>query len=162
MESVVNKLILELNKVIDGDPWYGASLKSILEDVNAQKAVKRVSYNTHSIAEIALHILAWIEEVASRLEENPPKNPARGDWQKVENLDKHEWDIIRQKIFEEHIRVIELTSSLHLEKLDQQVGDERSPALGTGISFREMLLGLMEHNIYHGGQIALLKKIIKE
>ncbi|KAF0153147.1 MAG: DinB family protein [Ignavibacteria bacterium] len=160
MNPVINKLIIELNKVIEGDPWFGAPLKSILEGINCQQAVMRINTNAHSIAEIALHILAWVEETASRLEGNEPKEPKRGDWQSIDTLDKVEWENIVNKIFEMHKRIEELVASFSLEKLEEQVGSERNPALGTGFSFREMLVGLMEHNVYHGGQIALLKKLI--
>lgn len=160
MNLVINKLITELKKVIDGDPWYGSSLKSIFKGVDSFRAVKRISANSHSIAEIALHMLAWNEEVASRLVGSKPQAPQRGDWQIIEKLDKDEWNNIVQKIFKEHARIEKLVASLSIEKLEEQVGKDRNPALGTGINYREMLVGLMEHNVYHGGQIALLKKLI--
>ncbi|MEW6652802.1 MAG: DinB family protein [Bacteroidota bacterium] len=158
MNPVINKLIIELNKAIDGDPWYGASLKSILAGVDHKQAVMRTHPKTHSIAEIALHILAWIEETASRLDGNEPKVPKRGDWQNIAALEKREWKNIISRIFKEHKRVTKLTLALTIDKLEEQVGIERNPALGTGFTFREMLVGLMEHNVYHSGQIALIRK----
>jgi hypothetical protein len=44
------------------------------------------------------------------------------------------------------------------EKLDGTVGGLREPSLGTGITFEAMVHGLAQHNAYHTGQIAILKK----
>jgi hypothetical protein len=35
---------------------------------------------------------------------------------------------------------------------------DRDPSAGTGLSFEATLVGVAEHNAYHGGQIALLKR----
>ena len=41
-------------------------------------------------------------------------------------------------------------------KLDERVGGERDAPLGTGVAWRQMLLGVLQHDAWHGGQIALL------
>lgn len=159
MNAVAEKLIAELEKAINGDPWYGASLKTILSDVNCERALIKFSDNVHSIAEITHHVCGWIEEVASRLEGNESKDPERGDWKAITILSEFEWDELRRNLFTAHSNIIDLVQKLPFEQLEEQVGKEKNKELGTGISYREMLVGLMEHNIYHGGQIALLKKL---
>lgn len=159
MNAVAEKLIAELEKVINGDPWYGASLKTILSDVNCERALIKLSGNVHSIAEITHHVCGWIEEVASRFEGNESKDPERGDWKAITELSEFEWDELRRNLFTAHSNIIDLVRKLPFEQLEEQVGKEKNKELGTGISYREMLVGLMEHNIYHGGQIALLKKL---
>jgi hypothetical protein len=42
---------------------------------------------------------------------------------------------------------------------DDLVGDTRDPALGTGVSFAQTVSGVVQHLAYHGGQIALLRKL---
>ena len=42
--------------------------------------------------------------------------------------------------------------------LERMIGDERDRALGSGISRYVMLHGLVQHHVYHAGQIALLRK----
>lgn len=159
MNAVAEKLIAELEKAINGDPWYGASLKKILSDVSCEQAVIKHTEIIHSIAEITYHICGWIEEVASRLEGNESKDPERGDWKAITELSEFEWNELRRNLFTAHSNIIDLVRKLPFEQLEEQVGKEKNKELGTGISYREMLVGLMEHNIYHGGQIALLKKL---
>jgi hypothetical protein len=42
------------------------------------------------------------------------------------------------------------------------VGPARDAPLGSGVTFGVMLVGLMEHNAYHGGQLSLLKRLLRE
>jgi hypothetical protein len=43
-------------------------------------------------------------------------------------------------------------------RLAERVGGTRDAPLGTGVSYREMILGALQHDAYHSGQIALLRK----
>jgi hypothetical protein len=47
------------------------------------------------------------------------------------------------------------------KKLDDMVGPVRDPAQGTGVSYAAMLQGLLQHDAYHLGQVALLKKAVE-
>ncbi|KAF0141637.1 MAG: DinB family protein [Stygiobacter sp.] len=160
MNPVIEKLVMELDKAVNGDPWYGASLKFILRDITYKQAATRHDANIHTIAEIALHICAWIEEVSSRLEGNELKDPKRGDWPEVDNLNETSWKKIVEDILAAHETLIEQVKIFPFEKFEERVGTERVKELGTGFTYREMLVGVMEHNIYHGGQIGLLKKLV--
>ncbi len=161
MNPIVEKLITELDKAVNGDPWYGASLKTILSDVSCEQAVIKHTKNIHSIAEITFHIYGWIEEVASRTEGNASKNPIRGDWKEINDLTEAEWKELKQSLFTAHTNLLCQMHNFPFEKFEEQVGKEKIKELGTGISYREMLVGLMEHNIYHSGQIALIKKLLE-
>ena len=46
MDAVIEKLVAELEKAINGDPWYGASLKKILSEVSCEQAVIHYTPNT--------------------------------------------------------------------------------------------------------------------
>ena len=160
MNPVIEKLVAELDRAMFGEPWFGASVKNVLDSTTYTKAFAAQSENVHTIAEIALHILAWNEEIISRLEGNDPKEPAIGDWPWVKYNDEIYWDEIRKQIYGAHTRLINIVKSFPFEKFEEQIGKEHRPELATGFSYRESLLGLMQHNIYHAGQIAILKKLI--
>ncbi len=160
MNPVIEKLIAELNKPILGDPWYGWNFEKVLGQIDYRRAFKKADLNVHSIAEIALHIYAWIEEVSSRLEGNMAKLPLVGDWPPVEKETKEYWNEIVGNIISSHKKLIELVKTFPFEDFEKLVGNNRELELGTGLTFREMLVGLMEHNVYHLGQISLLNKIL--
>lgn len=160
MNPIIEKLVTELDKAVTGDPWFGSALKFILEDIPYEQAVQKINPNVHSIAEIVVHVCAWIEEVTSRLEGNEPREPERGDWIDTDNFTEADWNKIVEEFFTAHARLIEKVKIFPFEKFEEKVGKERNRELGSGFTYREMLVGLMEHNIYHGGQIALLKKLV--
>jgi hypothetical protein len=47
-----------------------------------------------------------------------------------------------------------------LERTGGSLSD-RDPALGTGATYRGMVNGLVQHNAYHSGQLALLRKALR-
>ncbi len=155
MNPVIETLVKELNRVMFGNPWYGSSIKNILDSVFYADAFKYANNYTHSIAELALHILAWNEETLSRFEGNEPKEPAIGDWPWVKFKDEMYWNEIKEKIYITHGKLIEIVKEFPLEKFEVVIGIENNRELATGYTYRESLLGLMQHNIYHAGQISL-------
>lgn len=156
--STKQLLIGELNAAVNGDPWHGPSLYDLLSNINWQSAIEHPIKNAHSIAELALHIIAWAEEVTNRLDGNEPGMPERGDWPQIKELDEDKWQRI--------INDLQSTNSILINKLETisesflltKVGANRDAPLGTGITYEAMLSGLAQHYAYHGGQIALLSK----
>lgn len=160
MNPVIEKLVIELNRAMFGEPWYGASVKNVLDAITYKQAFAASIGNVHTIAEIALHILAWNEEMLSRFEGNEPKEPVIGDWPWVKYDDEKYWNEIRENIYSTHNRLIKLVETFPVEKYEDKIGTEQKTELATGFTYRESLLGLMQHNIYHVGQIALIKKLV--
>ncbi len=73
------------------------------------------------------------------------------DWKPVSG-ESANWDCIEKEIIETYER---LMNSL-LQKKEELLG-EKVP--NTDFTYSRMLFGLIHHNLYHAGQIALLKKI---
>jgi uncharacterized damage-inducible protein DinB len=148
----------ELYNTVFGDPWHGSSIQKILENITAEQAIKSPVSDAHSIIEILLHMWAWTEEVNSRLCGGIPNEPAMGDWPKLSDFQKLSWAELKKQFFNESLKIINTINNFPEERLDEVVGPERNAPLGTGISFASMILGLIQHNVYHSAQISLLKK----
>ena len=148
----------EIKKAFNGDAWHGNHVMQTLNNVKPECAFEHFIPNAHSIAEIALHLTAWTEEVTSRLMGNQASEPALGDWPLPESKSPQAWEkiIFNFKLAnEELIRQCELVKE---NSWNDETKDERSPALGTGVTNIELLNGLVQHHAYHSGQIALLSK----
>ncbi len=152
-----NRIDNELQHALDGDPWHGSSLLALLADVDAAAAAARPIPNAHSIWEIVLHAAAWAGEVARRLRGSEPQLPAEGDWPTVPEPTPAAWEQAQARLVEAHADLRRALKSLPEERLDEKVGTTRNAPLGTG-SYYYTLHGLAQHDAYHGGQIALLKK----
>lgn len=151
-------LLEELSRSVFSDPWHGASLKEVLESVTPEKVFIKPINNAHSIIELALHINSWTAEVLSRFEGKMPSVPASGDWPMPENETLDYWESVKQSIYKNTNKLLTTIENFPESKLEEIVGGERNASLGTGFTFRGMIIGVLQHNAYHAGQIALLKK----
>jgi uncharacterized damage-inducible protein DinB len=153
------QILKELQQAHDGDPWHGSSRAAILADVTLHEAVHHPDGGAHSIWEIVLHMRAWTGEVARRVRGGNPGEPAEGDWPPVGPTSEAAWRAAVEGLSAAHAEVAAAIGGLREGQLDERVGGARDAPLGTGVTYREMLHGLAQHDAYHTGQIALLKKL---
>lgn len=149
-----------LQQSITGDPWHGFSADALLADVTPEQAAARPIAGAHSMLEIVLHLTAWTQEVASRLRGGPPGLPAIGDWPTPAGEAASAWASARQALHEAHADLLGALGDCPEDRLAEMVGTVREPALGTGVPFAIMLLGIAQHDAYHAGQVALLRRAL--
>ncbi|HWQ35990.1 MAG TPA: DinB family protein [Blastocatellia bacterium] len=154
----IRRIADQLQRAFDGDPWYGSPLMKILDGVTAQQAAAHPVKDAHSIWQIALHIAAWQGAVLERLAGKAARLPAEGDWPAISDLSEAGWQKTLALLAERHSELMKAISGLTDDQLKQIVGEERDPATGSGVSVYYTLHGIIQHNIYHAGQIAILKK----
>lgn len=154
------KIFVELYNSVFGDPWHGSSVKYILEKISLEKAFHKPISSAHNIIELTLHLDAWTEEVLSRINGNISTEPSMGDWPIPKDKTEEYWQAVKQKLFANTNKLIAVIKEFPNDKLDEIVGGERNAPLGTGFSFEGLIIGLVQHNAYHSGQIALLKKSV--
>ena len=154
----IEKLLKELYNSVFGDHLHGASAVEILMGITVKQAVQKPISSAHNIIDLTLHITAWTEEVLSRLNGNNPSEPQMGDWPIPENYSNEYWTSAKQHLFEATNKLISIIQEFPEEMLDKTISGERDVSLGTGFSFEELIMGLVQHNAYHLGQISLLKK----
>jgi uncharacterized damage-inducible protein DinB len=153
----------QIRKGFSDDPWHGPSTLSLLEELTAQEAAARPIPEGHSIWEIVLHMISWQNEVRRRLAGNPPAEPEEGDWPKVGKVSETRWRQDLERLGASLTDLLDMLDSLQEKDLDRIGGglSDRDPALGTGVTLRAMVNGLVQHNAYHSGQIALLRKALE-
>jgi uncharacterized damage-inducible protein DinB len=147
----VNFVVDQMKRVYGGDAWYGSGLREILSDVSADQAMARPVEGAHTIWEITLHIAAWMGAIQGRIEGEPVDEPDEGDWPKVEGAGEKAWEKTLAKLDRAHEELVKAVSSLSDQALKEKTA-------GRDHSVRITLHGIIQHNIYHSGQIALLKK----
>ena len=156
--SEIDRLSHLLREAIDGTPWHGPSLRSALDGIDVAAAAARPIAQAHSAWEIVLHLTGWTREVANRLEGKGPGPPALGDWPEIGPVDEGRWNAARDDLFSAHEELVAALGRFPESRLSDRIGGARDAPLGTGVSYREMILGALQHDAYHSGQIALLKK----
>jgi uncharacterized damage-inducible protein DinB len=158
MENEITRLLDELQREHEGDPWHGSPLSKILAGIDAQQAARRPLAHAHSIWELVLHMTAWKNEVAQRAAGGAAGEPKEGDWPAVGDPSAERWRAALDRLEAAHRNLLAAIEAVPEERLFQPTNDPRNRPLGTGVSYYVLLHGIVQHDVYHAGQIALLKK----
>jgi uncharacterized damage-inducible protein DinB len=140
-----------------GDPWHAKSSRATLEDVTFEEAAARPLAGTQNIWETVLHIVAWTEEATSRVRGKGHPEPERGDWPAMPTPSDAAWKETTAQLSAARKELLHALEEAHEEDLYMQV----SGGSGASKTRAQTIQGLLEHDIYHLGQIALLKKAIR-
>ncbi len=158
METEIDRIIDELNREYSGDPWHGSPLKQILSGVTAEQALARPLAGAHTIFEIVLHMIGWKDEVRRRLSGAPAAEPEQGDWPAVSDPSPAGWRAALDRLDASHQALLKAVRVLPEAHLLVPTNDQRDKTTGAGVSYYVLLHGIVQHDVYHSGQIALLKK----
>jgi uncharacterized damage-inducible protein DinB len=159
--SESSRLIDQFKRAHDGDPWHGSPVKKILKGVTAKQAAKRPPKGAHSIWEIVLHMTGWRNEAALRAGGKPAGTPAAGDWPAVGGEPTPaRWKAALAALDASHENLVTAVREMSDDDLQKPTNDPRSRPLGTGVSYYELLHGIVQHDAYHAGQIAILQKVL--
>jgi uncharacterized damage-inducible protein DinB len=158
--TISEKLSNELEEVLSGSPWYGSPVYEILDEVTFETAFEKPPSGAHSTAAIVLHMLSWTEEVMDRLNGMTASMPSSGDWPETSAPDEKKWQQYVNDFKLVNVNLLGLIQNFEEEKWTEPILDERNPELGTGVSNEELVRGLIQHHIYHSGQVAILVRII--
>jgi len=150
--SEVDRIADQLERAHSGNAWHGPSVSEVLRDVDAATAADHPIASAHSIWEIVLHVALWTDVVRQRLAgEAVVDPPAEEDWSAAIDESAASWSATIDRLDRVTNRLQTAIVALDDRHLDEIVPDK-------GISKYLMLHGLVQHNLYHAGQIVLLKK----
>jgi uncharacterized damage-inducible protein DinB len=155
------KLSRELQNVLSGDPWYGNSVYSIIEQVSFETAFEKPPGAAHNIAEIVLHMLSWTEEALDRMNGLTSGMPTSGDWPATGLPDEQKWQNYVNDLKLVNVNLLAAIRDFPEERWGAPMNDQLDLDDGSGWSYEENVNGLIQHHIYHSGQIALLTRIIE-
>ncbi len=159
--SEILRIVDQLQRAHDGDPWHGSPIAVNLRGVAAAQAARKPPGGAHSIWELVLHATAWRNEVRRRLTKGHVwSEPIEGDWPPVGEPTEDRWRAALGALDESHARLITIVRSLPESRLFEPSADRRDPAAGTGVNLYELLHGLAQHDAYHSGQIAVVKRVL--
>ena len=159
--SEIDRIVDQLRRGHERGAWHGPSVQEGLDSVTASAAAAHSIPGAHSIWELVLHLAAWRGEVVRRLERGEPGMPPEGDWPPVGDTSDAAWTEARRRLDESHRQLAAAVARFSEERLDDPVGRKPpDPALGTVGSYYVMLHGIAQHDAYHMGQVAILRKVV--
>ena len=156
--TTAQQLQYELETAFVGRPWYGNPISEIITEGSWQAAFNIPPGSVHSTAHIILHMTGWTEEVISRLQGNPAADPARGDWPEPTAPSEQSWHQLVIDLDEANSNLIKAMQVFSADRWDELINDQRE--LNEPVTtYKELVYGFIQHQIYHAGQIALLNRI---
>jgi len=141
-----------LRRSYEGEAWHGPALRELLESVSAAQAAARPVAKAHSIWEIALHIGAYEDVVRRRIQGEAVGEVSESEaWPKPGETTPAAWRETLARLEDGHRRLGEAVAGFPDARLPETVPGRDYP-------FYVMLYGIIEHDLYHAGQIALLMR----
>jgi len=157
MAGAPDALIQQIEATHAGEPWYGSSAERLLRGITAEQARLTPVPGGHSIWQQVLHMISWKREVTRRIQGSPPKPPIEGDWPSVGDTER-DWASAREALGQANRDLLAAVATQPASRWDQPIGDTHDPSLGSGLSVLGMLVGISQHDAYHIGQIAMLRR----
>jgi DinB superfamily len=137
--------------------WHGPNLRGSIRGVTAREAAQRPRAGRHNIWEIVVHAAYWKYAVRRRLvgEKRGSFSLDGSNWfdPPMDHSEKA-WRADVALLDSEHQRLREAVSALHPEELDRR-------ARGSKTLVRRLIAGIAFHDVYHAGQIQLIKKLLR-
>lgn len=157
--SEVQRIQDQLLRAFEGEAWHGPSVLRVLDGVDAKSAAAHPITSAHSIWELMLHIAGWNDAGRRRLAGDRAQLTDAEDWPSVSETTEAAWQGAKAQLIESHRQLLEAISRLDESRLDEPIIDDPSTPFST---VYVTLHGIVQHDIYHAGQIALLKKVVLE
>lgn len=159
MKERINELIRSLSEIFEGEPWYGQSVMRKLENVPYKIGYKTCVPESHNAAEIIAHLIAWKTFALQKMRSNNGFNievDSDKDWPVTEVNSPEEWEALKRKLV--------VTQSEIYEFLEEQANDSFLDKMvnGKNYNFEYLIKGIIQHDIYHLGQIGLIESQFKK
>ncbi|HYK48977.1 MAG TPA: DinB family protein [Terriglobales bacterium] len=148
------RLADQIRRAFEGNAWHGDSLLELLAGVNARTAAAKPIKDAHSIWELLLHIAAWDDAVRRRTGGTAVTMTDEENFPAVKDVSEAAWRQVVESTKQTHNELIKAVAAFPDSRLQEQVPGKTQ----NYYNFYYMFSGIVQHELYHAGQIALLKK----
>ena len=157
MDKTVRLLLEVFDQAYAAPSWHGTPLKGTIRGVTVRDALWRPSAQRHCIWDLVLHTGYWKCMVRRRLLRDPeisfPRDGA--NWPALPSRrDKAAWQRDRALLDEEHRLLRRAIAGLGASDLGRRGWHSKWPV-------KAEVYGIASHDLYHAGQIQLLKRLMR-
>ncbi len=153
MTTEAKRIEDQLQRAVEGSAWHGPALFELLEGLTPDKAATARG-GTHTIWEILSHISAWLSAARRRIEGEEVSLTHAEDWPAAGTTDEKAWTELRGRLEREYQQLLATLRALPDSALARKVP-------GKDYSVYFLLHGVIQHTLYHAGQIALARKVLR-
>jgi uncharacterized damage-inducible protein DinB len=153
----IELLLKTIDQAYDHRSWHGTNLRGSIRGLSLERAAWRPAPGRHNVWELVVHAAYWKYAVARRFTgESRGSFPLKGsNWfARPQLVTGKEWKADVQLLDQMHALLRDCIENLPPGELS------RTPK-GSRVSNEFILTGIAAHDLYHAGQIQLLKKLAK-
>ena len=150
MKTETEKIISLLKRTFDRGAWLGPSVKESLKDVDAAHAMKRLA-NTHSVIELVAHMTSWRKYVINRIQGNNSFTVT----DEMNFPKREDWTNVLKELDDTQDELLALIADFSVYKLSELV-----PVSEQNYTYNTLLNGIIHHDVYHVGQIMLIRRAL--
>jgi uncharacterized damage-inducible protein DinB len=155
MNKEIQYIRQSLLNILQGQPWHGRSVYSILGDVHPDKVHIKPGGESHTLLQLLYHMVTWTEFTRAQIQEEGNADPSyfeRLDWREIDPS-LHSWEAGLKEFRESNEKILKLLENKEDSFLGGMVASRQ-------YNFRFMLHGLIDHHIYHAAQVAFICKLL--
>ena len=149
------RLADQIRRAFEGEAWHGDPLLEVLSDVNAKTAAARPIKNTHSIWELVLHISGWDNAALRRTGGAAVDLKDEENFPPVKDTTDAAWRKTVEEVKKTHDGLVKAVAGFPDSRLNEQVPGKKE----SYYNYFYLFSGIVQHELYHAGQIAILKKM---
>ena len=151
----IERILDQLKRAYEGNAWHGPSVREALASVTAEQAHAGPLANAHSIWELVHHIAVWESVGRRRLEGDRAEIEISSteDWPPADDPSEAVWEQTKAALDRGHEALREAITRVDETRLDEPILEGLSTVYVT-------LHGVIQHDLYHAGQLAMLKKAL--
>ncbi len=156
MNPEIQLLLSILDEAYEKQAWHGPNLRGSLRGINAEQAAWRPGPGRHNIWEIAVHASYWKYAVRRRLTgQKRGSFPLKGsNWfHRPDSISEKAWQGDLRLLAEQHAQLREVIVSMDPGRLQEKTQ-------GSKVANARTIYGIAAHDVYHAGQIQLLKRLL--
>ena len=146
----VKFLIDQIKTTFNGDSWHGPNLVKTLNGIDKDQASTRTVGERHTIWELTDHITFWLEEVQKSVKAKKNLEHSGNDWPRM-GATEADW--------KQSVNRLEAAVNMLVGELSTWKNSDLAETVPEAkFTFKQMLHGIIHHNLYHAGQINILRK----
>ena len=152
MRTELERLEEQLRLSFEGEAWHGPSVLDALDGVTADVASAHPIAGAHSIWELVLHLSGTYRLVLGRLDGDARPLRADEDWPDIPSPTETNWRAAVEELGRVNAQLRRVVSNFRYDRLDEPIVEQ--PPYSAYVQF----IGTTQHDLYHAGQIVLLKR----
>ena len=154
MTAEVDRLEEQLRRAFEGEAWHGPSVLESLAGLSAAQAASHPIAGAHSIWELVLHLASDYDLVLRRLAGDGRQLTAVEDWPACPAPTEENWRQTVQELTRLNGTLRQAVRDFPQYRLDAPLVSASPHSAYT------QFIGVTQHNLYHAGQIALLRRAL--